>query len=82
MMDYQNKEHAELVMNTFKSLPDINLTDRELYDELIKTLNKYNGKIGNGEVLATLKLIIMQLCEHCACFIEEQKYEELQEKYK
>jgi hypothetical protein len=82
MMDYQNKEHSNLVMENYTSLPDMNLTDRELYDELIKTLNKYNGKIGNGEVLHTLKLIQIQLCEHCACFIEEQKYEELQEKYK
>jgi|TARA_B110000438_G_scaffold302663_1_gene361083 hypothetical protein len=81
MKEYK-KEHAELVMDTFKALPDIDLTDRKLYDDLIRTLNKYNGEIGNGEVLATLKLIIMQLCEHCADFIEEQKYEELQEKYK
>ena len=81
-MNEYKKAHAELVMNTFRSLPDVDLTDRKLYDDLIMILNKYNGEIGNGEVLATLKLIIMQLCEHCADFVEEQKYEELQEEFK
>ena len=81
-MDYQNKEHAKFVVDTYKALPNMELTNNDVYDDVCKTLDKYNGKIGNGEMLDTLKLIILQLCESCAKFVEEEKYKEIQEEYK
>ena len=81
-MDYQNKVHAKLVVDTYKSLPNMELTNNDVYDDVCKTLDKYNGKIGNGEMLDTLKLIVLQLCESCAKFIETEKYKDIQEEYK
>ena len=81
MMDYHNKEHAKLVMQTFTSLPDVDMTDRDLYNSLVATLHKYDDMI-NGKVLNTMKLIMMQLCENCAEFVEGEKYKKLQEMYK
>ena len=81
-MNEYKKAHTEFIIDTYQSLPEIDLTNRKLYDDLVRVLNRYNGEIGNGEVLNTLKLILMQLCESCADFVEEQKYEEIQEEYK
>ena len=68
-MDYQNKVHAKLVVDTYRKLPDMELTNSEIYDDVCKTLDKYvNRNIGNGEMLDTLKLIVLQLCESCAKF--------------
>lgn len=82
MMDYHNKEHAKLVMKTFTSLPDVDMTDRDLYNSLVASLHEYDDKIDNGRVLNTMKLIMMQLCENCAEYVEEEKYKRLQEQYK
>ena len=82
MMNEYKKKHSKLVMDTYQSLPDIDMTNKEVYNSLVDTLHEYNDKVGNGEVLNTIKLIIMQLCENCAEFIEEEKYKMLQEEYK
>ena len=81
-MDYQNKAHAKFVVDTYRSLPNMELTNCDVYDDVSKTLNKYNGKIGNGEMLDTLKLICLQLCEECAKYVETEKYKQVQEEYK
>ena len=81
-MDYQNKEHMDMVMTEYKNLPNTEMTSKILYENLIKIINKYEGKVTNGEILNTLKLILIQLCETCITHVEDEKYSELQEKYK
>ena len=81
-MDYQNKGHMDNVMSEYKKLPDISMTHEQLYDKMIAILNKYQNKTTNGEILNTLKLITIQLCEACITHVEGEEYYELQEKYK
>jgi len=81
-MDYQNKEHMDKVMIEYKKLPDTSMTHKELYEKMVKLLNKYQGKTTNGEILHTLKLVSIQLCEACIVHVEGEQYSELQEKYK
>tara|TARA_R110000824_G_C15089610_1_gene665201 strand:+ start:704 stop:949 length:246 start_codon:yes stop_codon:yes gene_type:complete len=81
-MDYQNKEHMDKVMTEYTKLPDTDMTHKELYEKIVKLLNKYQEKTTNGEILHTLKLVSIQLCEACIVHVEGEQYSELQEKYK
>lgn len=80
-MEHENKEHMNRLMTVYARLPDTNMTDNRLYDELIDVLNK-NNKLDNGHILNSLKLVIMQLCEFCVLDAEDDEYSNIQEKYK
>ena len=82
MIETENEKHGILVMETYISLPDVELTNNKVYDDLINTLNQFDDKVSNEEMLHTLKLILIQLCEKCANYIETKQYESIQEKYK
>ena len=68
-MNEYKKKHSKLVMDTYYALPDVDMTNGNVYNSLVATLHEYDDQVGNGEVLNTLKLIIIQLCENCADFI-------------
>ena len=78
----ENEKHRILVMETYISLPDLELTNNKVYDDLINTLKNLDDEVSNEEMLHTLKLILIQLCEKCADYVETKKYESIQERYR
>tara|TARA_B110000285_G_scaffold183779_1_gene208082 strand:+ start:355 stop:597 length:243 start_codon:yes stop_codon:yes gene_type:complete len=80
-MDYQNKAHMDKLMTEYARLPDTKNTDNNLYDELIATLKDFDD-LDNTEILNSLKLITIQLCESIITSDEDKSYYEVQEKYK
>mgnify|MGYP003660630137 CR=1 FL=1 len=60
-MDYQNKEHLKGVLKEYEKLPDVDMLDKELYDDMRELFNKTTHT--NGEVMNTLKLMVIQMCE-------------------
>jgi len=83
-MDYQNKMHYQEVMREYRSLPSTDMMSKKLYEDVTDVITKANRKQSctNGEIMNTMKLIVMQLAEMCITFVEERDYEDLQEKYK
>ena len=61
-MDYQNKDQIKQVLREYEKLPDTNMLNKNLYDALVDVCNN-NKEITNGEVMNTLKLMIIQMCE-------------------
>ena len=87
MRDYKykqgtvTKEHLDKIMEEYKKLPDTDFCSQKVYEAMIDTLNDIND-VSNGEVLTTLKMMVLQLCENMTTFTEEEEFRQIQEKYK
>ena len=80
-MDYQNKEHMKGVLKEYEKLPDVDMLDKELYDDMRELFNKTTHT--NGEVMNTMKLMVIQMCEKMMEIEHSQSFtDEVQEKYK
>jgi hypothetical protein len=80
-MDYQNKEHMKGVLKEFEKLPDVDMLNKKLYDDLRGMFNE--SDCTNGEVMNTMKLMVIQMCEKMMEINNSQSFtEEVQEKYK
>ena len=80
-MDYQNKEHMKGVLKEYEKLPDVDMLDKKLYDKLRGIFNK--SDCTNGEVMNTMKLMVIQMCEKMMEIEHPQSFtEEVQEEYK
>jgi hypothetical protein len=80
-MDYQNKEHMKGVLKEYEKLPNIDMLDKKLYDDLRELFNESSHT--NGEIMNTMKLMVIQMCEKMMEINNSQSFtEEVQEKYK
>jgi len=80
-MDYQNKEHMKGVLKEYEKLPDVDMLDKELYDDMRALFNQSTHT--NGEVMNTMKLMVIQMCEKMMEIEHSQSFtDEVQEKYK
>ena len=80
-MDYQNKEHLKGVINQYEKLPDVDMLDKKLYDDMRELFNKSSHT--NGEIMHTMKLMVIQMCEKMIEMEHPQSFtEEVQEEYK
>jgi hypothetical protein len=61
MMDYRNKDQIKEVLREYERLPDADMLSKNLYDGLVDTCNNSNKEITNGEVMNTLKLMVIQM---------------------
>ena len=81
IMDYQNKEHMKGVLKEYEKLPDVDMLDKKLYDDMRELFNKTTHT--NGEVINTMKLMVIQMCEKMMEIEHSQSFtEEIQEEYK
>ena len=62
-MDYQDKDQIKQVLKEYEKLPDVDMLNKKLYDALVDACNNGNKEITNGEVMNTLKLMVIQMCE-------------------
>lgn len=87
MRDYKykqgtvTKEHLDKIMEEYNRLPDTDFCSKKVYEAMIDTLNDITD-VSNGEVLTTLKMMVLQLCENMTTFTEEEEFRQIQEKYK
>lgn len=87
MRDYKykqgtvTKEHLDKIMEEYNKLPDTDFCSQKVYEAMIDTLNDITD-VSNGEVLTTLKMMVLQLCENMTTFTEEEEFRQIQEKYK
>lgn len=87
MRDYKykqgtvTKEHLDKIMEEYNKLPDTDFCSKKVYEAMIDTLNDITD-VSNGEVLTTLKMMVLQLCENMTTFTEEEEFRQIQEKYK
>ena len=80
-MDYQNKEHLKGVINQYEKLPDVDMLDKKLYDDMRELFNESSHT--NGEIMNTLKLMVIQMCEKMMEETTPQSFtEEVQEEFK
>jgi len=80
-MDYQNKEHLKGVINQYEKLPDVDMLDKKLYDDMRELFN--GSSHTNGEIMNTLKLMVIQMCEKMMEVEHPQSFtEEVQEEFK
>ena len=80
-MDYQNKEHLKGVINQYEKLPDVDMLDKKLYDDMRELFNESSHT--NGEIMNTLKLMVIQMCEKMMEVEHPQSFtEEVQEEFK
>ena len=62
-MDYQNKDQIKQVLKEYEKLPEPDMLNKKLYDSLVDACNKSGKEVTNGEVMNTLKLMVIQMCE-------------------
>ena len=63
MMKNPNKDQIKQVLHEYEKLPDTDMLSKNLYDALVDTCNNGNKEVTNGEVMNTLKLMVIQMCE-------------------
>jgi hypothetical protein len=80
-MDYQNREHLKGVLKEYEKMPDVEMLDKELYDDMRELFNKKTHT--NGEIMNTMKLMVIQMCEKMMEIEHPQSFtEEVREEYK
>jgi DNA-binding ferritin-like protein (Dps family) len=79
-MTYHNKEYLKGVIHEYKKLPYIDMLNQKLYDDMRELFNE--SDCTNGEVMNTMKLMIIQMCEKMMEETTQSFTEEVQEKYK
>ena len=62
-MKNPNKDQIKQVLQEYERLPDTDMLSKNLYDALVDTCNNGNKEVTNGEVMNTLKLMVIQMCE-------------------
>lgn len=62
-MDYQDKNQIKEVLREYERLPEPDMLNKKLYDALVDACNKSSKEVTNGEVMNTLKLMVIQMCE-------------------
>tara|TARA_B110001454_G_C12545205_1_gene361201 strand:+ start:445 stop:690 length:246 start_codon:yes stop_codon:yes gene_type:complete len=81
-MDYQNKKYLKDVIDEYEKMPDVNMMDKEIYDKMREIFNQ-SPDITNGQVINTLKLMVIQMCEKLVEIEYPKSFtEEVQEEYK
>jgi hypothetical protein len=71
------KEHMTKVMDLYKRLPEHEQINYRLYEKITHDIS--NDGFTNGEIVSTLKTIVIMLCEECVANSEKMDYERIQE---
>jgi len=74
------KEHMTKVMDLYKRLPEHEQINYRLYEKITHDIsNDGDDGFTNGEIVSTLKTIVIMLCEECVANSEKMDYERIQE---
>jgi hypothetical protein len=76
------KEYMEKLLHEYNEIPNGENINKELYNSIIDVLEAKEPAYTNGEIVDTLKTIVLMMCKNCTDYCDDKEYERIQESMK